>query len=148
VDEVVAVRIGQRITHLRDKAADALRRHFTALNQAVQIQSVHMLHHQVKVALCGLAEIIHRRDVRMIEPGHGACFRDEAACVLLILRGGDWQELDGHPAVQRRLPGQIHRAHATHAENVVKLILRQQHPHFLQRREGDTLREGGFVWIR
>ena len=125
VDDVLVVRVLKRITKLCDETAGMGRCHLIAMNQTMQVQTVDVLHHEVKMAFRGLTKVVHGGDVCVCESGHGTRLDDEAAGVVLMERSGRGQQLDGHPAVQRHLSSEIDSPHSTDTQDVVKLVLRQ-----------------------
>ncbi len=75
------------------------------------------------VLLAGLnAEVVHGDDIGMIQRGDGACFTLEAASALHAACIVFAENLDRDVAVQPRIAGAVHLAHASGAERGPDLV--------------------------
>ena len=128
VHDALVVRVLQRLADLRHDGQSFLRRHPPAPEQLPQGQAIHELHQQI-IAPLHLAKIIHRDNLRVIEPGQGARLAleplGELGITLLFRR----QELQRHQPIQPRLARLINRAHAAATEKANDLEVREKLRH-------------------
>ena len=136
----------QCIAKLGDHLARFLRCDLTGARAQMQILTLHIFHHQKQMPGMGLTKVKNGDDVRMHKPGHGACLFDEALCVLGTFGGCDWQNFDGHPAVQGDLTRLVYGTHAADTDDAMHLVLGKQVREFLKRRIRRIYRLGWRLW--
>ena len=112
----------------------------------MEIGAIDIFHHNVAMAVLGLAEIVHGDDVRVIELRHGPSFSLEAFAegmdIAIQERG---QKFDRDESIQSRLPGFVDSTHPPLADETEDLKLGQA-PIQFRRRGCDEQRSE--PWLR
>ncbi len=121
MDQTLGVGIVQRVADLGDDGADLSRRQGKPLEQIGQGPGLHQRHDQEGVSI-GLAEVMNRKDVRMLERGDDPGLLLEAAGKFRVGGVCPGKDLECNKALDPRLEGLIHRRHAALAEGRVDLI--------------------------
>jgi hypothetical protein len=88
----------------------------------LEIDALHVLHGDVGLPRV-LADVVDGDDVGMAEAAGGLGFAQEPHAVLRGVRGAQGQRLHGHPAVEPRVPRQVHGAHAAATEDAFDHVL-------------------------
>src|SRR2546423_2059345 len=86
-----------------------------------EINAVHMPHGDVEKAL-GLARVVDRNDVRVIERGGELRFTDEAVLERLVCSQGGCEQLESDHPPEPDVLGGIDDAHASAAEDAGDLV--------------------------
>jgi len=73
-------------------------------------------HDDVERAVRRLADLVHRADVRVVQPGCGPRLVEEALLGIGVPRQHRWQELERHGALQGGVLGLVHHPHPALAE--------------------------------
>ncbi len=134
------VRVVERFADLRRDVQCPRRRKPRAMDHLRQVRAIHILHHDVKMPLGRLPKIMHRDDVRVAELRQRPRFAHEAIGEIRVGADFDRQQFDGDLAVQRRLHGEIDRAHAAAPEEGEHIVIWQQPRDFLRCRRRPATR--------
>ena len=110
-----------------------LRRKASCLHGLAQIDPIDVLHEQVE-ELTALPKIVHRHDVRVVEPGQESGFAVEAFRKGGVARERLRQELERHQAIELWLARLIHQPHAALANQFDDLQLWKSRGHRRKRR--------------
>jgi hypothetical protein len=100
------------------------------LNQVRQAAAGEQLHDDHKAPV-DLAQLVHRHDVGMLQPGHQARFALEALDEIGVDRQLRVEHFDRHLALQRQVGSAVDRAEPALAQNFMQLILPQSHGYHL-----------------
>ena len=129
MDDALFVGELQRLANHRHNRQRLLRRHFAVQQQLAQIQAVYKFHHQITMST-RFAEVVDSDNVGVIQPRQGLGFAcepfDELPVPVLFLG----QDFERDNAVQARLPGLVHHAHAAAAETFKDFQLGKQRRDF------------------
>jgi hypothetical protein len=115
VDDARAVRRVERVSHLREDAGDLADRHST-VGQAQRQGFALVVRHRDKRLASVVANLVHGRDVGVIERAGGARLPQQAGGGIGIMDRSRRQEFKRDPPLQVRILGQIHRAHTAGAD--------------------------------
>ena len=122
VDELVLVRVRERPGRLHDDGDGPILAHLAlAVDEAAHVLALDELHGEVVHAL-GLADVERPHDVHVVEPRRHPRLTSEASHELLVAAQPLGEDLQGHGAVERYLPGLVHHAHAALAELIEELV--------------------------
>ena len=128
VDDAGGVRLREPVRHLRADLEDAPHGQRAAVeHHLAQRVALHQLHHDVRHSR-GLADVVDRDDVRVVERGRRARLLREAAEPQRV--GGEplRQELDRHVAVQLLVVRPPDLAHSSRADAGGQLVSAEPHP--------------------
>ena len=79
-------------------------------------------HREIQLSVIGLADVVDRVDVRMVERRGGLGFLDEAGLGGLVAGQVPRQELEGERAAEPRVEGMVDDAHAALADDRDELV--------------------------
>ena len=142
VHDALPVRVGQRRADLPGERQRLLGIEPDLVNDLVQIRALDEFHDEEKVALRRLAEVMHGKDVRVVEPGHGPGLAHKTVHEILAHADLQRQDLDRDKAVQRDLPRLVHRAHPAAPEHLRHLVVRKKPRHVGDLRRDPAVRAG------
>src|ERR1051326_4441496 len=100
----------QRLSHLKSQRQGRRDVERLAADTLAECLPVEQLHHKERMA-GRFAHVVHGADIGMIERRSGAGLALETFS-RSIRREGCWQNFDGYLAMEPRVPGFIHLAHA------------------------------------
>ena len=106
---------GERIGHLCDEAGDLGHRQRTA-GEASRERLALVVRHRDERLAGEVADLVDRRDVRVIERAGGARLPQQAGRGVRMAGGLRRQELERDPALEVRILGEIHRPHPAGAD--------------------------------
>ena len=144
------MRVGQRIADVGcDGHGMGAGQAALALDHERHIRAIDVFHDDVEQAARGLPEVIHSHNAWMAELGHGLRLVFEALSeVVLPVVQLCRQDFDGDEAIQRGLPCQIHRTHATPAQTAQDFVVREMRGHLLWQRHSGLLGLDWLLWRR
>ena len=106
---------GERIGDLCDEASDLGHRQWSAGKASGQRFALVMRHRDERLA-GEVADLVDRRDVRVIERAGRARLPQQAGRGVRMAGGLGRQELERYPALEVRILGEIHRPHPAGAD--------------------------------
>ena len=115
VHHALAVGVGQRVHHLDQDLDRVVHRQLAYAREPLAERfALDVRHHEVEEA-AGLAGVVERQDVRMLQAGRHLDFAEEP---LAAERGGELgpQHLERHLAPVPEILGEVHRGHAAGAD--------------------------------
>ena len=115
VDDAGRVSGVERVGHLRDQAGDLGHRQRTAGEASGERFSLVVRHRDERLAGV-VADLVDRRDVRMIERAGRAGLPQQSGGGVRMAGGFRREELERDPALEVRILGQIHRPHPAGAD--------------------------------
>ena len=135
----MGVRVLQTFRRLANHfASQAHRQAFVVLDQMIEIDAIHELHHQIENALLAIG-FVGLHDVGMIQPAREFDFHREAVDVFLIEIAG--QDLDGPILFEEFVPGFVDHAHPAASAGFDDLV--RTNPHGPAGKIGSTRARGG-----
>src|SRR3989454_9240165 len=115
MDDPLGVRGFQRIHYLDGQIDGLVLRQWPACNVVLESAAFEQLHHD-ELLLVMLTDLVHRADVRMIEPRGSTRFAQEPLERALIFCQILGQELQGHQSLQDKVFGTVNDPHAAASE--------------------------------
>ena len=127
VHHVVIVRVRQRAGDLRPVARHGLRGQASGRDQGIEGAALHELHRD-EGAAAGLADLVDRADVRVVQARGGARLAQQPLAGRgIVLRGG-WQHLEGDLAIQPGVARPVDHTHAALAQLREDLVVGEHRP--------------------
>ena len=115
VQDAFRVRVGEAVAHLADDPRRPFRRQPPLADDNLETPPGHKFHHEVRLAAL-VAEIIHRHDVRMVQPRHRLRFACEPFEKFGVPGQFPREDFQGHQPIERNLACPIDRAHSAGAD--------------------------------
>ena len=115
MDDAEPVRGLERVRDFNAEAEDLAQRQRAACQTGGQRLTLEQFEHQILDVVLA-ADVVQAADVRVVERGDGFGLTGEARAELGIRRQFRREDLQRHAAVQARIAGPIHLAHATRAK--------------------------------
>ena len=109
------MRSGQAVSDLDGVAQGLTQLESATADQAFQGVAAHELHHD-HVTIAFACDVVDGDDVGVLECGGGAGLLLESAAALRVGQAVRWEDLQGDVAVQTRVMGPVHDAHAALAD--------------------------------
>ena len=125
MDDAGVMRGGERAGHADAGVDHFAQRHRAARDALAEVLALDELHgHEVDAV--GIADLVDRDDVRVVERRRRARLALETAHALLVLGEAHRQQFQRRLAVQRDVLGEINLAHATRADEPFHAVMRQR----------------------
>jgi hypothetical protein len=105
----------ERVGQLREDSRDLADKHLTVREASREGCTIVVRHGDERLAGM-VADLVHGRDVRMIERAGGTRLAQQTNRRFRIMDGSGREKFKGNPALEVRIFGQIHRAHAARAD--------------------------------
>src|SRR6185436_7854348 len=123
MNDAEVVRFAESGEDLAEDVDDASERERSLfVSNAREILPAQELHHEVRLAVVGPAEVEHGDRVRVIELARRACLRHEAERRVLVRKEVRVDDLDRHRAAERALLGPIDASHPADADEVEDVV--------------------------
>ena len=123
MNDARAVRLVESFRDLRAILENVGNRHWTALDPVGERLTLEQLHHQV-----GIADVVQRTDIRMIELRDDARLALETELQLLVLREFGRQHFNGNAAIETDVAAAPHLSHAARADRSDYFVRPQPRP--------------------
>lgn len=123
MNDPVVVGVLQGVTQRRHDREGFARREAAGVEELAQVHAVHEFHENEVASARRGAEFVERDDARVIELGERTGLAREALGEGRIGVEARAKELESGDAVERALPGFVHRAHAAVAEELKQFEL-------------------------
>ena len=139
VDDAARVRLGEPVENLRSDANGFLDRHGPTFDPFPKSLPVTVGHGDERPTVFGLADLVDRADVGVIQSGRGPGFPQKASLGSLFSAEVRRQELQRHEPVQLEVPGLVDHSHTALAEALEDLEMRDRladHPQARCRQKG------------
>ena len=124
VHDAALVRLLERRRHVAAECRDLFLRERAAGDVLRQRLAGHVLHDQ-EVDPVAAVEIVHRGDVRVVQPGQRLRFTPEPPPCRLVGQHARWQHLEGDVAIEMLVAGAVDLAHPAFAELLDDPVVRE-----------------------